>query len=201
MRNRNAFFQGVGIDPERVVGARIANGTNVAYVEDASRKIVPDADVLVSDKKDIFLSITIADCVPIFFYESRKNIIALSHAGWRGVAGNILEKSLNGILKKGGEVSNVHIALGPGIGVCHFEVREDVAREFKNFPEYIKRRDGSIFIDLKAVLMKQCDMLGIKRKHIFDIAECTFCENKKYFSFRRDKPEVVEAMAAVLGIK
>lgn len=201
MENRDAFFRKIGINPEKVVGARIAHGTNVAYVEDASLKIIPDVDVLVSDKKDLFLLVTIADCIPIFFYESGKNIIALAHAGWRGVAGEIAKKAVNSILERGGVITNIHVALGPGIGVCHFEVREDAAKEFKNYPDCIEKRDEKIFIDLKKVLKKQCDMLGIKREAVSDIAECTFCQAEKYFSFRRDKPEVIEAMAAGVGVK
>lgn len=201
MENRDAFFRKIGINPEKVVGARIAHGTNVAYVEDASLKIIPDVDVLVSDKKDLFLSVTIADCIPIFFYESEKNIIALAHAGWRGVAGEIIKKAASSILERGGAIANIHAALGPGIGACHFGVRDDAAREFQYFPECIEKRNGELFIDLKAVIKKQCDILGIKREAVSDIEECTFCQPEKYFSFRRDKPEVIEAMVAVLGIK
>lgn len=201
MENRNAFFRKVGIDPDQVIGAGIANGTNVFYVKNISQKIIPDVDALVSDRKNIFLSITIADCVPIFLYESQKNIFAIAHAGWRGVAGGILKKTVSNIIEMGGSLPNIYIALGPAINACHFEVKEDVAKEFEKYHSCADKREGKIFINLKKAIKSQCDILGIKREYIEGIDECTFCQSEKYFSFRRDKPKVIEAMVAVIGVR
>lgn len=199
-QNREAFFRKINIDSKKVVIANLVHGSNVEVVSNSDQNIILKTDSLATMKKDIFLAITIADCVPVFFYEKENGIVALAHAGWRGIVGNILENTVDNILKIGGFVENLHVVLGPGINACHFEIKEDVLDEFVGHEKFILNKDGKIFVDLKGIIKKQLLNLGVKEDNIENDSACSF-EAENLFSFRRDKPEITEAMIAVIGNK
>lgn len=200
LENRAKFFEKIGIDKNKVIAAEIIHCANVAIIDDASPEIVLGADSLVTKEKNIFISVTVADCIPVFFYETEHGIIALAHCGWRGIVDGIIENTLEKIQELGGKAENLKIALGPGINKCHFEIKEDVLEKFSGYPEFVSKRDGKIFIDLKGIIMGQLAGFGINLENIENNNYCTM-ESNKYFSFRRDKPKITEAMVAVIGIK
>lgn len=201
LENRFNFFRGMGISENKVVSAPLAHGIGVAVVSNNKEKVISATDGLVAGRQDVFLSVTVADCVPVFFYDPEHKIIGIAHAGWRGVAGNIVGEMVRKISGLGGMADNLKIFLGPGINSCHFEVKADVAGKFRNYGKHVINRDGGIFVDLKGIIMEQLREAGIKKENIEDNGECTFENKEKYFSFRRDKPAVVEAMVALIGIK
>jgi purine-nucleoside/S-methyl-5'-thioadenosine phosphorylase / adenosine deaminase len=195
-KNREDFFQKNEI--KDVISADLENGTNVKIVRNNDVKIVQKADGLAADNKNISLSITVADCIPVFFFESEKKIIAIAHAGWQGIIGNIIANTVEKIESLGGKTENLKVALGPGINSCHFEIKEDVLKHFKKYKEFIIKRESKTFIDLKGILKDQLKSIGVELENIENDNECTY-ESEKYFSYRRDNPEVIEAMIAVIG--
>jgi len=163
----------------------LENGNNVKIIFDSQENIINQTDALITKKKNIFLSISVADCIPVFFYESQAKIIGLAHAGWRGIAGGVIENTMKKITELGGMAENLKIALGPGINKCHFEVGEEVVDKFKNYKEYIFKKDKKYFIDLRGIIKKKLNKLGVKSENIEDCNICTFC-SKNLFSFRSD---------------
>lgn len=198
--NRNDFFDRIGVDPDSIVSADLANGNDVVVVDDAGKRIAEKTDGLVTKNKEISLAITVADCVPVFFFEPEKNIIAIAHAGWRGIVGRIVPKTIEKIKELGGDAQKLKVALGPGINACHFEIKEDVLGEFDEYEEFIIKKESKIFIDLKGIIRKQLESGGVAAGNIENDNECTY-ESEKYFSYRRDKTEVIEAMIAIVGFK
>lgn len=200
MENRIRFFEKAGIDSNRVVGAKLDNGVNVRIILYNKEKIINETDALITKEKNIFLSISVADCLPIFFYESEAKIIGIAHAGWRGIAGGVIENTIEKIIESGGEAKNLKIAIGPGINKCHFEVGIDVAERFENYQEYVLEKNNKYFIDLRGIAKSKLNERGVKTENIEDHNICTF-SSPNLFSFRRDKPETVEAMVAVIGLR
>jgi YfiH family protein len=137
MENRNRFFEKAGIDGSFVIGAKLDNGVNAKIISDNKENIINETDALITKEKNIFLSISVADCIPIFFYEPEAKIIGIAHAGWRGIAGGVIKNTVEKIIESGGETKNLKIALGPGINQCHFEAGGEVAERFENYQEYI----------------------------------------------------------------
>ena len=90
--------------------------------------------------------------------------------------------------------------IGPGIGACHFEVREDFLPKFKSYHNAILRKDGKNYINLKDIAKKQLEAAGLKQKDIDISPICTYCRSDKYFSFRRDKSKPVQAMMVIAGM-
>ena len=201
-QNRNAYFEKININPKKVVSAEIVHGNNVSAVDaDHSGKIITSADGLVTQNKNIYLSITSADCLPIFLYEPEKEITGIIHAGWRSLDGNILTNALEHIIGFGGVPKNILTGIGPAICQNHYEVGPEAAEKFTKYQEAVKREGDKIFLDLKKIAILQLTKAGIAENNIEISPECTFELPEKYFSARRDKPDEVETMIAVIGIR
>lgn len=199
-QNRKRFLEAVGIEERNVVIASFVHGAHVATVSKDSEKVIPQTDALVTAEANVVLAITIADCIPVYFYETQKKIIGLAHAGWRGVVGNIVKNTIDAIIELGGNPKDIAVMMGPGINACHFEIKEDVLEYFANHEEHIEKQNGKMFVDLKGIITQQLREKGIEDEKIENDNACTF-EDRRFFSYRRDKPKVVETMIAVMIIR
>ena len=101
--------------------------------------------------------------------------VAMLHAGWRGLAGGVLR---NGVGALGG--GPVTAAIGPGIGVCCFEVGDEVRDAFGAHPSARRGRN----LDLKLIARRELQAAGVQE--IADCELCTMCEPALFFSHRRD---------------
>lgn len=197
LRNRAEFFKASGVLPSAVAGAMLVHGRNVRYA--ASGGIFPDTDGLITDVPGVFLSITVADCLPVFLYEPQRKMAGLLHAGWRGLAAGIIKEGVAGMVSRGAKPENILAALGPSIGPCHFEVQEDVLNTFRDYPEAVSVKGGRPFLDLRRIARTELLKAGLRAGNIASEAPCTAC-SRELFSWRRDKPERLQAMAAILGM-
>ena len=129
--NKERFLKKLGIDNKSIIGAGLVHGDNIEIVSnrEAGEKI-EKTDGLVTADKGLFLTLTIADCLPIFLYDPEKEIIGLVHGGWRSLAKNILTKAIEKIPSF---PKDILIGIGPGISQCHFEVKEDLLVEFRPY--------------------------------------------------------------------
>jgi polyphenol oxidase len=201
-KNRQIFLEKIGISDKYVVGVVPVHGSNTAIVtEKNSGTFIPAADGLITAHKSLFLSITVADCLPVIIYDPKKEVLALLHCGWKGLWKNIIVEAI----KKINENFMVYpeklfAGIGPGISNCHFEVREDLINKFGSFPEAVVNRGNHSFLDLKLIAKRQMEIAGLKSGNIEISPVCTFCESEKYFSHRKDKLDPVHAMMVIAGI-
>lgn len=155
------------------------------------------ADAMVCREQNIALAIMTADCLPILISNSQGNEIAAIHAGWRPLAGNIIENTLAKMHSKPNEL----IAwLGPCISQQHFEVGREVVDTFielnYEFEVYFEQTGKDKWHgDLSAIALKQLSSLGIKT--IYQDNRCTFA-NDKLYSYRKNK--VTGRMSSIIGI-
>lgn len=200
--NRERFLEKIGIEPDSLISARLVHGKLVKFVSRKDRgKVIPGVDGLITIEKDIFLSITVADCLPIFLYDFGKEIVGLMHGGWRNLAQGILFSALEKFQELGSESQNILAGIGPGICQKHFEVKEDVFSFFKSFPSAISFEKEKIFLDLKKIAEIQLLNLGLRKENIEINSDCPFCLFNIYFSFRRDKSKTPQTMMAIFGQK
>ena len=196
-KNRTTFFNKLNIDEKKVCLQKQTHPINHNYVE------VPyffkDSDALYTDKKDIYLAISIADCIPIFLYEPEKGVIAGIHSGWKGTRDKILTLTLKTLIKKYDLDSQKIIAyIGPGISGDNFEVGKDV---WEMFPEdYQLQKNNKYFIDLKKNNYDQLINSGLLHTNIEVSPYCTYKEKELFHSYRRDGA-LSGRMLGVIGIR
>ena len=194
--NRERYFKQIELTGKKIVAANLIHGTHVAIVDASSPEFLLDTDALVTKEKDIILTLTGADCFPVYFEDATQGIIGLAHCGWRGITGGILRETIETIESLGGTLGNISVTIGPGICGKHFEIKEDILGNFSEYPEALIREGEGISIDLRTIMKIQLERLGITSAHIIDQDECTHCLTGKYFSYRRDKPEQLETQVA-----
>lgn len=196
--NRERYFKGLEIKPERVVAGGLVSGIQAVTVgEKEAGKYLLNTDALLTNVPGLFLTVTAADCLPVYFYDAKTQSIGLAHAGWRGLIKGILENVVFEFHSSFGcEVNDLRIIIGPHIKSCHYEVGEYVAAKFSE--QNIKRRHGRIYVKLSDEAELRLRALGVK--HISVSPICTY-EDKRFYSARRDRLEPLKGMAAYIGLR
>ena len=158
----------------------------------------PAADGLVTTNSNILLTLKVADCVPVYLYEPRKNMIGLVHSGWRGTVGKIVPNAIQLMQKNGAETGEIRCFLGPAIGICCYEVGVEVAHKFDDEAK-MKLEDRKWKVGLHDQISLQLASSGIPEENIQTSDMCTY-ESQDCHSYRRDG-ENAGRMFAFLELK
>ena len=146
------------------------------------------ADSVITIRKNVFIGIAIADCVPILLYDTINQAIGAVHAGWRGTAGGILKNTLSMMEHSfKTQPENIYMAIGPCIHKCCYQVGHEVVEEITESTgqgQYVNKTDRGLYIDLKEANRLQAEACGIT--NIWVLEKCTFCNNTEFFSYRRE---------------
>jgi YfiH family protein len=138
------------------------------------------ADACFTRKKGRVLAVLVADCLPILFASQAGDIVAVVHAGWRGLANDIIKLTLERF--KG---VSWNVWFGPAISSCHYEVGEDVRSRFYTDVGFKKKSStGKYSMDLVEIARHQLVNLGVHDLHGAGV--CTACDSERFFSYRRD---------------
>jgi len=149
-----------------------------------------EGDALITDEMHRSIGIRTADCVPILLVDSVHRAVAAIHAGWRGTAAGIAERTVHGLEHTFGTTpANLHAAIGPCIRSCCYEVGEDVAHRFAPIFSERKPVKGKHMLDLPEANRRQLQTAGLSPEHIYDCGRCTACETDLFFSYRRQPEE------------
>lgn len=201
LENRLLFFKNNNLGNKIIVSAGLVHKNKVVIVDGIDEnQSISDCDALITNQSKYLLIITIADCLPIYFFDKNKKVIALTHAGWRGVTSKIIKEVINIFTDYyNSNLNDIEVFIGPHIKDCHFEVKDDVSSQFKISDSTI--RDEKTYINLSKIVKNQLLQLNINNDNISISDECTYCLNDKYFSYRRDNPKELETMIAYIGLK
>ena len=148
------------------------------------------ADGLVTNVKNIGLSILGADCAPILFYDKVSKIIGACHAGWRGAINNIVENTILKMEEIGAKRKNITAIIGPTIHKDSYEIKEDVAKIVKE-TFFFKKNKSILFyknnekylFDLPLLLKESFKKSQINR--FGDVRFNTYENPDLFFSHRR----------------
>lgn len=143
-----------------------------------------EGDALVSNKPNLVLAISVADCYPIIFCDPINHVIGAAHAGWRGTVNKIAENTIKEMIQLGAEAKHIKAAIGQGICKAKFEVGQEVIEQFKakNFPDsYLSGNT----IDLAACNQFVITENGVPFENIWTLNRCTY--EPEFYSYRRDK--------------
>jgi YfiH family protein len=185
----------VGIHDGRIVTMRQVHGDNIVEVTDKTLKEAGEADGMLTGGADVYLGILTADCVPLLFVAPKQKLVAAVHAGWRGTLAGIAEKAVKLFHGRYGvKASKLEVALGPAIGACCYEVKDDVAGPLNDrwgsvAGSSIQIRDHKTYVDLRAINHAILTGAGVPKTKVFQIGLCTSCAADDFFSYRRQKSE------------
>ena len=145
-------------------------------------------DGIVTNKKNLILSILTADCAPVLFYDSKKIVIGACHAGWKGAHSGIIENTLKNMTSLGSKIDDIKCAIGPCIGKKSYYVRKDFYKIFtlknkKNAQFFSKVSSDYYLFSLKDFIINKLKLLKIC--DICSINIDTFSEETLCFSNRR----------------
>jgi YfiH family protein len=197
-KNRDIFFNSLGISSDQVVFQRQTHSTNVKFVN--APGVHESCDALITRTSGIFLAVSLADCLPILVYDPINKIVAGVHAGWRGSRDRIVLKVLEKLINDyGSRPSGLIAYIGPGAGTCCYEVGGEVANQFST-DFLIKNGNGRTYLDLKSFNQGILISTGIPSSQIEVSDYCTICNPDIFHSYRRDKGRSGR-MLAIIGMK
>src|SRR5580704_14042359 len=121
------------IPPGELTTAKQIHSARVLDAAGRKGEQIGEGDAIVSADAGVAAGIRTADCVPILLADSETRIVACVHAGWRGTAANIIRVTVEAMQSRGCQPENLHVAIGPSIGSCCYEVGAEVARHFETW--------------------------------------------------------------------
>ena len=156
-----------------------------------------ETDGLVTNKKNLILSTTNADCILLLLFDPIKEVIANVHSGWRGTLQRISTKAIEKMEKEYNcNPKDIICCICPSIRKCHFEVEKEVKdmfeEEFKNIIEknnIITETISSKKWTIDTVLINQIilEEKGLKKENIIDSKLCSVCNSNLVHSYRVEK--------------
>ncbi len=206
-RNRVLLAEKLMIKPDKLVFPRQTHTNCVAEISGIPATEIKDTDALVSNKTGICLCVQTADCVPILLYDPVKNVISAVHAGWRGTVKKIAEIAVQKMVQNyKSSPENIIAAIGPSISPAIYEVGDEVVEEVKkSIPNsnilLQQARSGKFHLNLweanRQVLLEN----GLQTKNIEILGECSFTENDKYYSARKEGIETGRMVSGIMLIQ
>ena len=164
------------------------HGTGVLRVTGAGPfDAEPEADAAVTSLPGIVLAVLTADCLPVLLCSVDADEIAAAHAGWRGLAGGVLEATIAAMQSP---PSRLLAWLGPAAGPHAYEVGEEVraalmASQSAAASAFTATRPQHWLVDLYALARQRLQAAGVTRIH--GGADCTISDASRFFSHRRDQ--------------
>jgi YfiH family protein len=147
------------------------------------------ADGLVTDRRGVTTMTLSADCVLVLLYDPVRRAIANVHSSRHGTLAGISLRALERLREDhGSRPTDLVAALGPSIGPCCYEVRDDVAGVWRarHGERHLLRRGERTVLDLWGAVRGQLEAGGVRAENIDVAGICTRCHPETYFSYRRD---------------
>jgi hypothetical protein len=164
------------------------HGVDVHVIQNGHRPVSGDGLIIIS--KGIAGIVKTADCLPIIMCGMDCPVVSIVHAGWRGTAKKIAKKAIDKMSEFGVNRKRITAILGPSIGSCCYEVKNDVRNVFmeEGFSDDIfKRKNNTLFLDIRQANIEILNNEGIE--DIYNINLCTRCRRDIFNSYRGGEKE------------
>jgi YfiH family protein len=178
--------------PAAAAWLKQVHGARVVEAHQAAGE--PEADAAVARAPGAVCVVKAADCLPVLLADDAGSVVGAAHAGWRGLAGGVLEATVEAMRAP----ADTLIAwLGPDIGPRAYEVGDEVraaflARDAQLAAAFVPNRPGHWLLDLYAAARQRLAACGVTR--VYGGGFCTFSEPERFPSWRRDRsPERIAA--------
>lgn len=199
------FANFIGIDYINIVKPNQAHTKNIKIMTEKVNMNAPDfnlqeyaeTDGLVTNKTNIALATTNADCILLLFFDPVKKVIANVHSGWRGTLQRISIEAVSKMQNEYGcKPEDIICCICPSIRKCHFKVHKDVQEPFYNEFKDLKEIDEIIVpvegedrwaIDTVKINQIILEQAGLRKENIIDCGICSVCNSDLIHSFRAEK--------------
>lgn len=193
IQNRFNFFKEINVDPKTTIVMQVDHKDDVAIVNsnDVGKGVheitsAIKVDALITNQKDFNLMLLTADCLPVTIYDSKNQVIALVHLGWKSITLNLYKKVLNELKNKfNSKYLDLEFHIGPSIDAKSYIQSSPIQLKDLKWKPFIKKVSNGYQVDLKGFLKVEITKLspGIK---IFDTMIDT-ATSSEYFSHYRSK--------------
>lgn len=209
--NRRRFLAALGAERAMIVTARQTHSTERCVIDstDQIRGPQPDCDAMTTKMSNVLLAIQTADCLPVLIADTATGTVAAIHAGWRGTAGRITERTIADLMLSHGVNPRTCIAaLGPTACAQCYEVGLDVIERYKKEFGYWQnllvnfKEGGKAHLDIRAANVQQLAFCGFDEDRIHVADYCTMHQNDLFFSYRREgrnQPSSVGRLLSIIG--
>lgn len=200
--NRRFLMQ--KLNCSNLITAEQVHGSNIETVQ-KDKFYYEKTDALISNIENSVILMNFADCTPVILYSKKDNTGAVIHAGWRGTAQKIAQKTAERMCSAFNiKPEDITALIFPAIGKCCFETDEEVFEQLikdKSRTDLYEKRGVKYFINLPSLNRLQLAACGIKN---IDISSyCTFCMSDIFFSYRKEKGKTARnsAVLKIIGDK
>lgn len=189
--NHRRFAAWVGYAPDALFELSQVHGAHVRRVDPVEDPVLvreERGDALVA-AAGAAVGVRTADCVPVLIADPVSGQVAAVHAGWRGVAAEVVPEAVRALCGWAqAPAARLWAAMFPHIRSCCFEVGEDVAEQLSRSVAgvAVARRSPKPHVALDALIASQLRAAGVPEQQIDDMPGCTRCDAAQFFSFRRD---------------
>ena len=205
MQNERITAEALGVENEDFRWVHQVHGVDVQHAETlppntplGATQIIGDA--VVSHTPGLVCAVKVADCMPVLFAARDGSAVAAAHAGWRGLSGGVLERTVAAL-----NVAPARLSawMGPCIGPSAFEVGEEVCAAFVTHDAQAARHfvpgknSGKFLCDLYAIARQRLHAIGVT--DVSGGEYCTYRQAELFFSHRREP--VTGRMAAFVWIE
>ena len=205
IKSYHNLCKSINTHENKVVKTNQEHTNEVKIVEKKIKEQEPDfnleeyksTDGIVTNKKNIVLSTTNADCILLLFFDPIKKVIANTHSGWKGTIQRISLTTIRKMIEEFGcNPEDIICCICPSIRKCHFEVEKDVKdmfeKEFQdldNLNQIIEEKIKGTKWNIDAILINQIilEKEGLKKENIIDSGICSVCHSDLIHSFRVEK--------------
>jgi polyphenol oxidase len=186
-QNRLALVRTLKL-PTEPVWLEQTHSTDVINIDDYTALTPPIADAAIATKPHRVCVVMTADCLPILLCNRGGTQVAAIHAGWRGLANGIIERTVQRLTN---DPTELLAWLGPAIGPTKFEVSQDVLQHFtgqaSEAAQAFTQKPGSLekwYADLYLLSKQRLSSIGVTEVYGGDY--CTYSDEKNFYSYRRD---------------
>jgi YfiH family protein len=196
---RDHFFSELGITEDSFVSSEQVHGKEIFIANISTRE--KGYDAIITQKKGLYVGVSIADCTPILIYDPVSGAVAAIHAGWRGTVQKISAETVLKMEKEfGTRAADCYAYIGACISERAFEVENDVADFFDVEMKKYDSEKKNYFVDLKHSNAYQLMSIGVPASNIEISSKCTVIDNERYFSYRKEKG-TTGRMLAIIGMR
>jgi hypothetical protein len=192
--NRESFFNNLGLNTESVAFQKQVHGDKISFIK--SGGTCGTSDAMITDKNNIGLAISTADCCAVFIYDPVKKVLAGVHSGWRGTSKEILLKVLQKLSNEFDSAPGDLICyLSPSISDTNYEVGAEVAEQFDL--NYLKQDNGKYLLDIPKINEDLLLNYGVIPQNIQVSNLCSYEYSSILHSYRRDGKKSGRALGVI----